>query len=60
MKSNLEIAQEAELQPIDEIASRSASPEEVEPYGRYKAKITLSVLERLTDGPRARSSASRA
>ncbi|UGS34304.1 formate--tetrahydrofolate ligase [Capillimicrobium parvum] len=52
MKSNLEIAQEADLQPIDDIASSlGLLPEEVEPYGRYKAKITLSVLERLSDRP---------
>ena len=48
MKSSLEIAQEAQLEPIEEIARRiGLQPEEVEPYGRYKAKISLSVLERL-------------
>ena len=45
MKSSLEIAQEAELRPIEEIAAAAGlEDDEVEPYGRYKAKIRLSVL----------------
>src|SRR3954453_7266659 len=52
MPSSLEIAQEAELRPITEIAAAAGLlPEEIEPYGRYKAKIDLSVLERLPDRP---------
>jgi formyltetrahydrofolate synthetase len=52
MKSSLEIAQEAVLEPIESIASAAGiQPEEIEPYGRHKAKISLSVLERLTDRP---------
>jgi len=52
MKSSLEIAQEAELVPIEEIAAACGlQPEEIEPYGRYKAKIALSVIERLADRP---------
>src|SRR5881227_1100517 len=48
MPSSLEIAQEAELRPIGEIAAAAGLlPEEIEPYGRYKAKIDLSVLDRL-------------
>jgi len=47
MKSSLEIAQEAELEPIDSLAGRiGLEPEEVEPYGRYKAKIPLEALDR--------------
>jgi len=50
MKSSLEIAQDAVLQPIDEIAERAGLlPDEIEPYGRYKAKITLNVLDRLRE-----------
>jgi formyltetrahydrofolate synthetase len=50
MKSSLEIAQEHELVPIQEIADRiGLQPDEVEPYGRYKAKVSLSVIERLKD-----------
>ncbi len=52
MKSSLEIAQEHELVPIQEIADRiGLQPDEVEPYGRYKAKVSLSVIERLKDVP---------
>ena len=52
MKSSLEIAQEAELIPIQQIAEQvGLLPDEVEPYGRYKAKIDLSVLERLKGTP---------
>ena len=46
--SSLEIAQEAKLQPIEQIAEQiGLEPQEVEPYGRYKAKINLAALERL-------------
>ena len=52
MKSSLEIAQEAVLTPIDEVASRAGVQEaEIEPYGRYKAKLSLSILDRLADRP---------
>jgi formate--tetrahydrofolate ligase len=52
MKSSLEIAQDAVLEPIESIAAAAGlEPEEIEPYGRYKAKIALSVIERLKDRP---------
>src|SRR3954465_12673706 len=52
MPSSLEIAQEAHLRPITEIAEAAGLlPDEIEPYGRYKAKIDLGVLERLADRP---------
>src|SRR5919106_5990496 len=52
MKSSLEIAQDAELRPIDELAAEAGlEPDEVEPYGRHKAKISLSVVERLAAVP---------
>ncbi len=52
MKSSLEIAQEAELIPIEVVAeSCGLRPDEIEPYGRYKAKIGLSVIDRLADRP---------
>ncbi len=52
MKSSLEIAQEAVLRPIEEIADGlGLEPDEFELYGRYKAKIDLSVTERLADRP---------
>ena len=50
MPSSLEIAQAATLRPILDIAGDAGLlSEEVEPYGRYKAKVDLSVLERLAD-----------
>jgi formyltetrahydrofolate synthetase len=50
MPSSLEIAQAATLRPIEEIAAAAGLvPEEVEPYGRTKAKIDLGVLDRLRE-----------
>jgi formate--tetrahydrofolate ligase len=52
MPSSLEIAQNATLRPVAEIAEElGLLPDEVELYGRYKAKIDLSVLDRLADRP---------
>src|SRR6185295_716314 len=51
-KSSLEIAQDAILKPIEQIAEDvGLEDEEFEPYGRYKAKIDLGVLERMKDAP---------
>ncbi len=50
MKSSLEIAQDAVLVPIEQIAEQAGlQPDEVESYGKYKAKVSLSVLDRLKD-----------
>ena len=50
MKSSLEIAQDATLQPIEAIAERTGLlPEEVEPYGRDKAKVSRDGKRRLCD-----------
>ena len=44
-KSDIEIAQEAKLQPISEIAKRAGIDEKyLEYYGRYKAKVSLDAL----------------
>jgi formate--tetrahydrofolate ligase len=52
MPSSLEIAQEAELRPIGEIAEEAGlEPDEYDLYGKYKAKVSLDVLERLKDTP---------
>ena len=52
MKSDLEIAQEANLRPISDIAADLGLLEdEVELYGRYKAKVSLGVLGRLQEKP---------
>ncbi len=55
MKSSLEIAQEATLRPIAQIAEEIGLHEdEFDLYGRYKAKVSLAVLERLREAPDAK------
>src|SRR6187399_2474017 len=55
MPSSLEIAQAATLRPIGDVADElGLLHEEVEPYGRYKAKVDLSVIDRLADRPDAK------
>src|SRR5437879_13265013 len=52
MPSSLEIAQAATLRPIADIAADiGLEQSEVELYGRYKAKVSLSVLDRLAERP---------
>jgi formate--tetrahydrofolate ligase len=52
MPSSLEIAQEATLRPIAEIAEElGLQTDEYDLYGKYKAKVDLSVVERLADQP---------
>jgi len=52
VKSDLEIAQAAEMRPIVEIAQGLGIEEdELDLYGRWKAKVHLSLLERLKDRP---------
>ncbi|GAO30056.1 formate-tetrahydrofolate ligase [Geofilum rubicundum JCM 15548] len=46
MLSDIEIAQGTALKPIKEIASRLRIPEDqLEPYGHYKAKLPLSLID---------------
>src|SRR5215210_2386644 len=53
--SDLEIAQAARLRPIVEVAAELGLREDdLELYGRHKAKVHLDVLERLRDRPNAR------
>src|SRR3954471_15196404 len=55
MKSSLEIAQEATLRPIMDVAREMGLEEdEVDLYGRYKAKISLSAIDRLAGAPDAK------
>lgn len=52
MKTDVQIAQEAQMKPIVDVASQlDISDDELELYGKYKAKISLDVLERLKDRP---------
>ncbi|MBE6009524.1 MAG: formate--tetrahydrofolate ligase [Lachnospiraceae bacterium] len=51
-KSDIEIAQEATMEPVNKIAESLAIPEEyVENYGRYKAKIDYNFLKEHKDDP---------
>ena len=54
--SDIDIAQEAELLPISEVAKKAGLLEgEYEPNGYYKAKIEYGkVIERLKDRPNAK------
>jgi formate--tetrahydrofolate ligase len=55
MSTDIEIAQAAKLEPIHEIAARlGLSPEDIEPYGRYKAKLGFDALARLAGRPEGR------
>ncbi len=53
--TDIDIARQAKMEPIDEVAGRlGLEPQEVESYGRYKAKLSLRVMERLKDKPDAK------
>lgn len=50
MLTDIEIAQQAKMLPITQIAEKlGILDDEIEPYGRYKAKISDDVMKRLTD-----------
>ncbi len=52
MKTDIEIAQEAKMSPILEIAeSIGLNEDDIEMYGKYKAKVSLEVWERLKEKP---------
>ena len=47
MKTDIQIARECELLPIGEIATQlGIAPEEIEPYGRYMAKVPVSLIDK--------------
>ncbi len=50
--SDLEIAQEAPIEPILDVAARTGlEPDDLEMYGKYKAKVDPDVFDRLQDRP---------
>ncbi len=52
MKTDIQIAQEAVMEPITEVAARiGIAPDELELYGRYKAKISDEYMEKIKDNP---------
>lgn len=55
MKSDVEIAQEAVMKPISEVAAKIDIPaDELELYGKYKAKVSLDTWERVKSQPDAK------
>ncbi len=53
--SDLEIAQATEMKPIIEIAaSLGLGPDDLDLYGKYKAKVHLDVLEKFKDRPQGK------
>jgi formate--tetrahydrofolate ligase len=52
MKTGLEIAQGATLEPITDVAARAGIlPGELRPYGASRAKVALTIADRLGDRP---------
>ena len=55
MLSDLEIARQVSLQPIDEIAAKiGLAPQDIDHYGEYKAKIRYTTLSRIETNPYGR------
>ncbi|QOR34528.1 formate--tetrahydrofolate ligase [Clostridium sp. 'deep sea'] len=55
MKSDVQIAQEAKMQPIVDIAAKlGIKPEELELYGNHKAKVDLKLWDRVKNNPDAK------
>ncbi len=53
--TDIDIARQAKMDPIEAVAGRlGLEPQEVESYGRYKAKLSLKVMDRLKDRPDAK------
>lgn len=52
MKSDIEIAQEAQMAHIKEVAAKlDIAEDELELYGKYKAKLSDELMERISDRP---------
>ena len=52
MLTDIEIAQQCKMKPITEIAAQlGIAPEELEPYGHYKAKLSDDLAKRLENKP---------
>jgi formate--tetrahydrofolate ligase len=52
VKSDIEIAREAAMIPVAEVAAGlGLGPDDLDPFGKHKAKIHLDVFDRLKDQP---------
>lgn len=55
MKTDIQIAQEAQLYPVTEIAAQlGVKPDELELYGKYKAKLSDEYLKSLESRPQGK------
>ncbi len=55
MKTDIEIAKEAVLSPIGEVASKlGIGEDELEPYGKYKAKLSESFIKKVENNKKGR------
>ena len=55
MKTDIQIAQEAKMEPIEKVAEKLQIPvQELEFYGKYKAKISEEYLERISTNPQGK------
>lgn len=55
MKTDIQIAQEAQMEPIGKVAGRmGVSENELEYYGKYKAKLSDELWERIKDNENGR------
>ncbi|HJK08590.1 MAG TPA: formate--tetrahydrofolate ligase, partial [Methanocorpusculum sp.] len=52
MLSDIEIAQQADMQKITAVAAKlGIQPDELEPYGQYKAKLSDTLEKRVASNP---------
>ena len=52
MASDIEIAQQAKMQRVTQVAAKlGIADEHLEPYGHYKAKVSLDYLDTLKGKP---------
>lgn len=52
MLSDIEIAQKAHMLPVTEVAAKlGIGEEDIELYGRYKAKLSMDLIKRVQDKP---------
>src|SRR5438093_167616 len=55
-KSDIEIARAAKIRPIIQLGKErlGLKPDDLEPYGHYKAKVSLTVMDQVKDRPDGR------
>ena len=52
VRSDIEIALDSKMEPITEVAKKvGIEPDEIDLYGKYKAKITDELMDRVKNNP---------